>query len=357
MDIPQCHVILYWSVIFNDFLITEVEHTGLHSQFYDKFNIRYHLSQVMINVWNNSTHRKGLLQESKTHQDRFVQFVNLLLNDVTYLLDEGLSKLIEINKLQKELESEPPADVSTPVPDRREREQTLSSAERQAASYISLANETVSLLARFTNFVPDAFVVPEVVDRLARMLNFNQVVLTGDKCKNLKVKDPMKYRFNPKDLLSMIVDIYLNLRTKQTFVLACARDGRSYRREVFMKTTVILKKYSLKPASDVDAFQKLSDAIEEAKVQDEEGEEALGEIPDHFLGNISLFCLGLTIDPLMYTIMEDPVILPTSKISIDRSTIKSHLLSDPTDPFNRSPLKIEDVLPGMTFFQSMTYDR
>lgn len=350
----SCHSILVRP--FSEFLTAEVEHTGLHSQFYDKFNIRYHLSQVMINVWNNGTHRKKLLQESKTNQDRFVQFVNLLLNDVTYLLDEGLSKLIEINKLQKELESEPPADASTPAPDRREREQTLASSERQAASYISLANETVSLLARFTNFVPDAFVVPEVVDRLARMLNFNQNVLTGDKCKNLKVKDPMKYRFNPKELLSMIVDIYLNLRTKQTFVLACARDGRSYRREVFMKTTVILKKYSLKPSSDVEAFQKLSDAVEEAKIQEEEGEEALGDIPDHFLGIIS-FTVGLTIDPLMYTIMDDPVILPTSKISIDRSTIKSHLLSDPTDPFNRSPLKIEDVVPGITGFHAMINDR
>ncbi len=48
----------------------------------------------------------------------------------------------------------------------------------------------------------------------------------------------------------------------------------------------------------------------------------------------------------MFTLMEDPVFLPTSKISIDRSTIRSHLLSDPNDPFNRAPLKIEDVVPG-----------
>ena len=47
----------------------------------------------------------------------------------------------------------------------------------------------------------------------------------------------------------------------------------------------------------------------------------------------------------MYTLMTDPVILPTSKTSIDRSTIRSHLLSDPNDPFNRAPLKIEDVIP------------
>lgn len=48
----------------------------------------------------------------------------------------------------------------------------------------------------------------------------------------------------------------------------------------------------------------------------------------------------------MYTLMEDPVILPNSRMSIDRATIRSHLLSDPHDPFNRVPLKMEDVVPG-----------
>ena len=46
----------------------------------------------------------------------------------------------------------------------------------------------------------------------------------------------------------------------------------------------------------------------------------------------------------MATIMEDPVILPISKNIIDRSTIRQHLLSDPHDPFNRTPLKLEDVI-------------
>jgi ubiquitin conjugation factor E4 B len=48
----------------------------------------------------------------------------------------------------------------------------------------------------------------------------------------------------------------------------------------------------------------------------------------------------------MYTVMRDPVILPSSKAVMDRSTIKSHLLSDSKDPFNRVPLTIEDVVPG-----------
>lgn len=51
----------------------------------------------------------------------------------------------------------------------------------------------------------------------------------------------------------------------------------------------------------------------------------------------------------MFTLMEDPVILPSSRVSIDRATIRSHLLSDPHDPFNRVLLKMEDVLPGTNF--------
>ena len=50
----------------------------------------------------------------------------------------------------------------------------------------------------------------------------------------------------------------------------------------------------------------------------------------------------------MATLMEDPVILPSSSVTIDRGTIKTHLLSDQTDPFNRAPLKIEDVVPSMS---------
>jgi len=50
----------------------------------------------------------------------------------------------------------------------------------------------------------------------------------------------------------------------------------------------------------------------------------------------------------MYTLMKDPVMLP-SGTSIDRATITSHLLSDATDPFNRKPLKIEEVHSGKTF--------
>ncbi|KAK9466349.1 ubiquitin elongating factor core-domain-containing protein [Lipomyces arxii] len=309
----------------------EIESTGASSQFYDKFNIRYYISQIVKCIWEMPIFRDKLEQESKVDVEFFVRFVALLLNDVTYLLDESLSKLADIHKYQGEL-----ADRSQlSQQDRTEREQNLSGAERQASSYMSLANETVAMLKLFTKAVPAAFVTAEIVDRLAAMLDYNLDALVGPKCTGLKVKDPQKYHFNPRELLSDIADVYLNLSAQSAFVHAVARDGRSYRREIFIRAAGILSKYGVKSGADISALTRFADRAEATKVADEEGEEELGEIPDEFL------------DPLMYTLMEDPVILPSSRVSIDLSTIKSHLLSDSTDPFNRVPLKLEDVVPDV----------
>ena len=71
--------------------------------------------------------------------------------------------------------------------------------------------------------------------------------------------------------------------------------------------------------------------IEQTKIS----EELIGEIPEHFQ------------DALLYTLMRDPVTLPTSGIVLDRSTIKTHLLSDAHDPFNRQPLSLDQVLDNV----------
>lgn len=58
----------------------------------------------------------------------------------------------------------------------------------------------------------------------------------------------------------------------------------------------------------------------------------LGDIPEEFS------------DPISADIMKDPVKLPSSNVIIDRNVIKQILLNDEHDPFNRSPLKINEVI-------------
>lgn len=166
------------------------------------------------------------------------------------------------------------------------------------------------------------------------MLDYNLASLVGPKCRELKVKDPQKYSFDAKTLLKSLCTVYIHLSDEPEFIAAVARDGRSFNREMFDRSVHILgnKTGLVNDEFCVKLLQFARDAHDQ-KVAEEEADLEMGEAPDEFL------------DPLMFTIMKDPVILPTSKVVIDRSTIKAHLLSDSTDPFNRMPLKLEDVIP------------
>lgn len=223
-----------------------------------------------------------MTSELRRNVDFFVRFVALLLNDVTYVLDNSLTALAEINKIQHELEGETAAAMTSQ--EKADKEKALIKSERDATMFMSLGNETVTMLKLFTSAIPNAFVMPEIVNRLAGMLNYNLEALVGPKCNSLRVRNPEKYRFNPKALLSEITDVYLNLKGFTPFVEAISRDGRSYRPELFTKLRGVLEKNALKGTPDIIALAKFAVIVEETKRREDEGEEELGEIPDDYLG-------------------------------------------------------------------------
>ena len=83
-----------------------------------------------------------------------------------------------------------------------------------------------------TQDIKEPFLRQELVDRLAAMLNYNLKQLSGSKCKNLKVRNSEKYNWDPKWLLSHLVDIYLHLDS-DILAAAMAIDQRSFSMETF----------------------------------------------------------------------------------------------------------------------------
>jgi len=254
-----------------------------------------------------------------------------MINDVTYLMDESLSDLNQIHNIQQEMDDQATWNAQPPQ-HRRERENTLRTLERHASGYISLGRSTVELLKVFTAETKAPFMMPEIVDRLAAMLDYNLHALVGPKYRDLEVRDREKLKFDPKALLSDIIQVFLNLSDQEEFVKAVAGDGRSYSQELFERAAQTAIRRTLKTEQEVQQLRAFVAKVEECKLM-LEAEEDLGEIPDEFL------------DPLMFTVMRDPVLLPSSRAIVDRSTIKSHLLSDSKDPFNRVALTIEEVVP------------
>ncbi|KAK5127509.1 hypothetical protein LTR85_006848 [Meristemomyces frigidus] len=308
----------------------EAESTGTHTQFYDKFNIRFEIFQVIKCIWANTMYRENLAKEAAVNTDFFVQFVNMIVNDVTFVLDESLSSFTRIHELTKEIGSAAFGALSEE--ERKERQELLEDQKGKAKSYMGLTRESMETLILFTETLPDAFTMPEIVQRLADMLDYNLDIMVGDKRTNLRVDNAEEYKFNPRALLTDIVKVFINLSGKARFVQAIAKDGRSYKPQNFTKAAELMRNKVYMSPMEIQTWTQLGDRVALVKAEEEEEEADLGEVPEEFM------------DPLMADIMTDPVILPISRQVIDRSTIRSHLLSDPNDPFNRTPLKITDVI-------------
>jgi len=208
----------------------DIETTGASSEFYDKFSIRYHISLIFKTMWAMPVHQAKLIEEARGKY--FVKFVNMLMNDTTYLLDESMETLKSIREAQDLMDNKAEWDKLTRDQQQAKQKQ-LTQEERQCRSYLTLAAETVEMFYYLTDRIQDEFLIPELADRLAAMLNFNLQQLCGPKCNNLKVRTPEKYGWEPKRLLNQMTDIYLHLDRSALFPGAIANDERSYSRELF----------------------------------------------------------------------------------------------------------------------------
>nr|XP_009915300.1 PREDICTED: ubiquitin conjugation factor E4 B isoform X2 [Haliaeetus albicilla] len=301
---------------------TDVEHTGATSEFYDKFTIRYHISTIFKSLWQNIAHHGTFMEEFNSGK-QFVRYINMLINDTTFLLDESLESLKRIHEVQEEMKNKEQWDL-LPRDQQQARQSQLAQDERVSRSYLALATETVDMFHILTKQVQKPFLRPELGPRLAAMLNFNLQQLCGPKCRDLKVENPEKYGFEPKKLLDQLTDIYLQLDCAR-FAKAIADDQRSYSKELFEEVISKMKKAGIKSTIAIEKFKLLAEKVEEIVAKNARAEIDYSDAPDEFR------------DPLMDTLMTDPVRLPSGTI-MDRSIILRHLLNSSTDPFNRQTL-------------------
>uniref|UniRef100_A0A8C2YYR5 Ubiquitin conjugation factor E4 B n=1 Tax=Cyclopterus lumpus TaxID=8103 RepID=A0A8C2YYR5_CYCLU len=298
---------------------TDVEHTGATSEFYDKFTIRYHISTIFKSLWQNLAHHGTFMEEFNSGK-QFVRYINMLINDTTFLLDESLESLKRIHEVQEEMKNKEQWE-QLPREQQQSRQSQLTQDERVSRSYLALATETVEMFHILTKQVQKPFLRPVTILNGA---SFFIQELGPRLCRDLKVENPEKYGFEPKKLLDQLTDIYLQLDCAR-FAKAIADDQRSYSRELFEEVISKMRKAGIKSSIAIEKFKLLSDKVEEIVAKNSQSEMDYSDAPDEFK------------DPLMDTLMTDPVILPSGNI-MDRSIILRHLLNSPTDPFNRQPL-------------------
>ncbi|KAL9256429.1 putative ubiquitin conjugation factor E4 [Drosera capensis] len=232
-------------------LYVDIEFTGSHTQ--GRAQERKHIPTGKLTI--------SLCIAEEEEKGAYLNFLNFLINDSIYLLDESLNKILEL----KELEAEMANTVEwerRPAQERQERTRLFRSQENIIRIDMKLANEDVSMLAFTSEQITAPFLLPE-----------------------------------------MIVNIYVHL-------------ARGDKQNVFRSFLVLQQMFLRELVKMARSYRSLLSLGAKGKAAASEA--ALGEIPDEFL------------DPI-----QDPVILPSSRTTVDRSVILRHLLSDSTDPFNR----------------------
>lgn len=137
--------------------------------------------------------------------------------------------------------------------------------------------------------------------------------LTTQKGLKFKIKNPERFYFEPKELLINLVTMYANMAHLEKFRENVILDARSYSDETFAKAVKILnsaKKNVAVAAEAKEKFEVLVVQLKQAKEAAQQDEIDFDDAPEEFL------------DPLMATLMEDPVELPDSHYVIDRQTIE-----------------------------------
>ncbi|KAH3871922.1 hypothetical protein DPMN_035137 [Dreissena polymorpha] len=325
-------------------VFVSIEMTGQSVDDERKFSYRKSMHKLLQYMWKIPAHKDAIKAVSKramtemnnTEAPLFLRFVNLLINDAIFLLDEGLAHMRDIR--DQELERDKGNWNKLSDEQMREKESGLRHLCMLGRYRNIMANHTIYTLEILTREIRDIFCHQVMVDRIAGMLNYFLLELVGPKQTNYKVKDRKEHEFKPEQIVADIAHIYVYLGDNAQFCTAVLEESRSFSERLFTDAVKVLQKIGIAPEFVVK-FSQLHEKLKSLQCSRQQEEEALGEAPEDFL------------DPIMGTLMEDPVILPETKTNIDRSVINRHLLSDQRDPFTKSPLSMNMVIPNLELKQ------
>lgn len=323
-------------------LYVDIEHSkGGDSQFYDKFNVRHAVALLMKYLCLHQPHIQQLELQAQ-NKNLFLKFINSILDDIYYLLEESLNKGKLLKGLQKDnsLHNKTAAMIDSR---RAERTRILLNTERSLRTASVLSTHSINLLWLLCSneVVRSLLLRPELVDRVAQCIGHHTLRLGGAEREELQVMDPSKVSYQPDQWLNRFTDMYLFFSECEPFRLSVVVDGRGFKVDEFRMAVGVLESRSLKTKEETARLLALFLELEQLHKRLELESVKRGEVPEEFL------------DPILSTMMIDPVVLPSSGITMDRAVITRHLLNENTDPFNRQPLCADDLKPNKELKQQI----
>ena len=317
-------------------VFAEIEVTGDDLEFEQKFTYRHSMYDLIRFLWSCPAFRpcleglcREVLQRTYSAPPVLMRFLNALINDATFLLDEGLSHVQNVAAIERLKRDTKWQELSEE--EKKSKKSEVAQETRLARTMNHLSSRTIHTLVTICHQTPQILTTDTQRDSLATMLNYFLNQLTGPTNKSLNVSERHTLHFQPLELLYELLEVYFSLSQFDTFLRAVVSDGRSYSTQLLTNTQKVLG-VAKAPFEKMEKWTQICEKLSDAKRALECEEVSADSVPDEFL------------DALMGTIMSDPILLPSGNV-VDRATIERHILNQKNDPYSRQPLSIEQLQP------------
>ena len=317
-------------------VFVDAERLGTSNQFYEKFNVRHKILLLIENINQGYGHlfEENIKAYTEKYPEDCKKMINNLLNDLIYLNDECIENLKAVKKYE-DLVDDKEHFNSLNEEVKKFEESKFQEKDRLVRVEIKLFNVSLKFLVSLTRLLQTFFIKNEFITNLAGFLNYSLNYFASPLGNELKLKNLNDYSFNPKFILGALLTVYSAFYDKDEFLKVVIKDERSYKYANFSRAKRLVESTGKIEIENFDFnnFLKFVEKLKENERKIKEEEINYDDAPEEFC------------DVLTTLLMTDPVKLPQSNVILDRKTIETHLLSDPTDPFNRSPLTKEMLIP------------
>ncbi|KAM0687007.1 Ubiquitin conjugation factor E4 [Conglomerata obtusa] len=283
--------------------------------------------RIEIRTYINGAIRNDYEKNIRILDKNGVKFVSGAIKDLETLLSHGINAISNIKQdlltLKKLIIDTNNEEENTEVQEIKEK---LKRNENLAKGSFSCVYESFEMILYIALNNLKLLTFNETKILLVNTLNYNLKLLVGPTCSSLSIENMSKYKFNPKELLCLLCTIYSELKNKD--IQKSIVTGKDFNINFIKRAyKLIIEKKLMKGHRQLEKLTLFYNEITELAEEQLKDENTFVWPED--------LC-----DPLTFEVMENPVKLLTSNITIDRSTFDMIMVGDGIDPFNRE--KIDD---------------
>lgn len=297
---------------FND-----VQSTGGHMSYYDRFNFRHHAQHLLKTWFQYSEFRDFFVKHSQEEQYKNLVF-HLVDDNIQYLSDAiALFQSISDKFMERSaqhgnefMENAETAEVS---------EQT-----ENLKGEIQTVMKSLELIERMTEFMPQIFNSQVVLEKLIS-LTIASLDLCIRKQDILDLPNKHEIGFIYDDFFTLVCKIIEHCNTEEFIQTFCSNE-RYYSNELLDDTIKQMHNVSMN-SQLIEGFIRFTAEAKKTKqrLDDIAIDPDDPDVPEEFL------------DPVTYEVMKDPVILPGDEI-VDRMTCENLIINKQLTPYTRLPI-------------------